>query len=123
MAMHGRKAIKGRGKLTDELHDLPLPCMQLAAAEPPRVVRRGMPVRYPRTTNSTGKTRQRRMMDTLGSGTASSALGAMCCVSCIHHALVWLSTCPCGMAHALKFVLGQAAEAFSLLWPAGSPPQ
>lgn len=52
------------------------------------------PVRKPRTTNSTGKTAHFLMTDTLGSGVLSRALGVMCCVCCIHHALVWFSTCP-----------------------------
>ena len=58
-------------------------------------------MRYARTTNSTGNTRQRCMMETLGCGTASSALGAVARVLCIHHALVWFSTWPCVAASAL----------------------
>ena len=49
----------------------------------------------PRRTTSTGKTLQRRMMETLGWGTFRRALGMRCCVFCIHQALVRFSTCPC----------------------------
>ena len=105
--------------LEDELHVPSLLCMQLIAKDLETGLGRGMPVRYPRTTNSTGKTRQRRMMDTLGSGTASSALGAICCVSRIHHALVWFSTCPCSIINVSSPMLRSAA-ASSFFMPSES---
>mmetsp|Transcript_29193 Transcript_29193/g.86393 ORF Transcript_29193/g.86393 Transcript_29193/m.86393 type:complete len:301 (+) Transcript_29193:2565-3467(+) len=53
-----------------------------------------LPVMKPRHTNSTGNTSHFFMTATFGSGVPISAFLTMCFVFSIHHAEVWLSTCP-----------------------------
>ena len=62
-----------------------------------------MPVKYARTTTSTRKGAQRRMTDTFGCGTDTSALGQMSRVTPIQYALTRLSTAPlCGMTASCR---------------------